>query len=190
MSVLLRPDARAAVRLDLVAREAVEAAGGHHWLTRAAVSSHLTLRSLEPWRDKVEDDDPLVRRYADALAVAADGVGPLTFTIVGVTLTPGSVMACAVPADAGADRLADAYGKALGADGWHENEFDRDIWYLNLVHFAGPIEAPDRLIEWVADHRHREIATVVVHEVQLAQWRFTGNGMTPHALATVTLSRS
>ncbi|MEV4351002.1 hypothetical protein AB0J83_41625 [Actinoplanes sp. NPDC049596] len=117
-----------------------------------------------------------------------EGIGPLTFTVVGLTLTPGSVMACAVPADDGPDRLADAYGKALGADGWHENEFDREFWYLNLVHFAEVVRDPDRLIAWVADRRDREISTVVVNEVQLARWWFSGEGMRPCPVAATSLA--
>lgn len=117
-----------------------------------------------------------------------DGIGPLTFRVVGLTLTPGSVMACAVPSGGGADELADAYGKALGADGWHENEFTREFWYLNLVHFADAIRTPDRLINWVADRRGQAITTVVVDEVQLAQWRFSGNRMLPRSVAAASMS--
>jgi hypothetical protein len=188
LSALLRPDLPSAHELDRVAHEAADAAGGRHWITGAAVSSHLTLRSLEPWREEIKPGDPLIQRYAAALALAVKGIGPLTFTIVGLTLTLGSVMACAVPADDGADRLADAYGKALGPDGWHENEFTREFWYLNLVHFAEVVQTPNRLIDWVADRRDQELGKVVVNEVQLTQWRFSGNGMTALPVVAMTLS--
>ncbi|WP_092543667.1 hypothetical protein [Actinoplanes derwentensis] len=105
-----------------------------------------------------------------------------------MTLTLGSVMACAVPADDRADRLADAYGKALDADGWHENEFTREFWYLNLVHFAEPVPTPNRLIDWVANRRDQQIATIVVNEVQLTRWHFAGNGMLPRPVVTTILS--
>jgi hypothetical protein len=188
LSALLRPDAASAEVLDQVAREAADVAGGDHWVTGAAASSHLTLRSLEPWRDTIAEDDPLVQRYAAALAVAVDGIGPLTFAVVGLTLTRSSVMACAVPTSGAADRLAAAYAEALGSDGWHENEFTRAYWYLNLVHFADAIQAPDRLISWVAGRRDRQITTVVVDEVQLTQWRFAGSGMLPRPIAAARLS--
>ncbi|GIE77428.1 hypothetical protein Aph02nite_33780 [Actinoplanes philippinensis] len=188
LSALLPPDPTAAATLDRVAHEAAAAAGGRHWITGAAATSHLTLRSLEPWRAVIEDGDPLVNRYAVALGEAVRGIGPLTFTVTGLTLTPGSVMACAVPADDRADRLADAYGTALGADGWHENEFTRDFWYLNLLHFAEPVENPDRLIAWVAGRRDREITTVVVGEVRLTRWGFAGSGMVPHVVAASPLT--
>jgi hypothetical protein len=138
--------------------------------------------------EKIDEGDPLVQRYALALTAAVNGIGPLTFTIVGLTLTLGSVMACAVPADDRADRLADAYGKALGADGWHEDEFTREFWYLNPVHFAEVVRTPDRLIEWVADRRDREIGTVVVNDIELTQWRFSGKGMEPCPVVTTSLS--
>lgn len=187
LSALLRPDAAAAEVLAEVTRQAADVAGGDHWLTGAAASSHLTLRSLEPWRHMIAADDPLVRRYAAALAVAVDGIGPLPFTVVGLTLTRSSVMACAVPANDAADRLAAAFSEALGSDGWHENEFIREFWYLNLVHFADAIQAPEKLIGWVADRRDREIATVVVDEVQLTQWQYAGSGMLPRSVAVARL---
>ncbi|BEL06503.1 hypothetical protein Q0Z83_046940 [Actinoplanes sichuanensis] len=187
LSALLRPDPSSATDLDRLSREAAGVAGGEHWVTGAVTSSHLTLRSLEAWRDTIAEDDPLVQRYAAALAVAVTGIGPLTFTVVGLTLTPGSVMACAVPSSDGADRLAAAYGRALGADGTHENEFTREFWYSNLVHFADRIRNPDRLIDWVAARRDRELATVDVDEVQLTQWRFAGTGMVPRSVAAARL---
>lgn len=130
-----------------------------------------------------------MNRYAVALAVAAAQVGPLRFDVVGLTLTPGSVMAHAVPVDDQADRLADAYTDALGADGRYENRRGvlRDFWYLNLLHFADAIQHPDRLIAWVAEHRDHDIATVVVKEVRLVHWRFSGNGMHPVPITTAHL---
>ena len=179
LSAVLRPDPAAASDLHLASLQAAAAAGGAHWLTGAAASSHLTVRSLEPWREAISEDDPLLQRYAAALSVAARGIGSITFTIAGLTLTPGSVMACAVPSDGRADWLAEAFGRALGPDGWHENEFSRDFWYLNLVHFADAIPYPERLIAWVADHRDQEITTVRVEQTDLVAWQFDGTAMVP-----------
>jgi hypothetical protein len=188
LSALLRPDAASAEVLAEVADEAADVAGGDQWVTGAAACSHLTLRSLEPFRGSIADDDPLVQRYAAALATAVDGIGPLIFAVSGLTLTPHSVMACAIPSDDAADRLANAYGIALGPDGWHEGEFTRDFWYLNLVHFAAAIRDPDQFVGWVSERRDHEIATIVVDEVQLAQWRFTGTGMLPRPVARARMS--
>jgi hypothetical protein len=182
-SALLRPDAEAAAALDEVAREAAALAGRAQWVTGAAESSHLTMRALEYWRSGMTADDPLVRRYAAALATAVEGVGPLTFSVEGLTLTASSVLAHAAPSDGGADRLAAAFAAALGPDGWLEHGFPRDFWYFTLVHFAGPVERPERLVEWVAGHRRRRVATAAVGEVELAHWRFAGRGMLPVPVA-------
>jgi hypothetical protein len=186
-SALLRPDATAAESLDAVAREAADVAGGGHWLTGAAASSHLTLRALEPWREAIDADDPLVRRYCAALETATDGIKPLIFQIVGLTLTPSSVLACAVPSGGDADRMAGAFAAALGADGWYEREFVREFWYLTLVHFADVIEKPARLVEWVGARRTGGITTVHVDEVELAQWCFAGDGVVPRPVVATSL---
>lgn len=188
LSALLRPDASSAEVLSKIAGEASDVAGGGHWVTGSTASSHLTLRALEPFRKDLSEDDPAVNRYVAALAAGVAGVGPLTFTVTGVTLTPHSVMACASPLDDGADRLAAAFAAALGSDGSYEGEFNRDYWYMNLVHFGGAISEPARLIEWVAARRSQEIARVVVDEVQLACWRFTGAGMLPIPVSAVRLA--
>ena len=188
LSALLRPDVSSAEVLSKVADEASNVAGGGHWVTGSAASSHLTLRALETFREDLNEGDPAVKRYVAALAAAAAGAGPLMFTVTGVTLTPHSIMACALPLDDGADRLAAAFARALGSDGSYEGEFTRDFWYMNLVHFGGTIPEPARLIDWVAARRDQEIATVVVDEVQLVRWRFTGNGMVPIPVSAVPLA--
>jgi hypothetical protein len=188
VSALLRPDPRAAAALEALTCEAAAVAGDGHWLTGAMDNSHLTMRALEYPRDDIGDDDPCVARYADALHAAVVGVRPLTFEVIGLTLTRLSVMACAMPVDEAADRLSAAYAQALGPDAWLEKEFHREIWYLNLVHFAASIRDPCSLIGWVAERRRVSPIRLRVTEVEIATWRFTGTGMTPRRLAATVLA--
>src|SRR4051794_15783330 len=59
VSVLLRPEAEAALALAALAGEAAAMAGDGHWLTGAAHSSHLTVRALEwPRPGEVPVGDP------------------------------------------------------------------------------------------------------------------------------------
>jgi hypothetical protein len=187
VSVLLRPDRTAAASLEVLAREAAAVAGDGHWLTGAAHSSHLTMRALERPRDGIPDDDACVARYAAALRSAVVDVGPLTFDVIGLTLTRLSVMACAFPIGDAPDRLAAAYAAALGPDAWFEKDFRRDIWYLNLVHFAAPVGNPQALIDWVADRREVPPIRLRVTEVEVATWCFTGAGAVPRRLAASLL---
>ncbi|MBW8807025.1 MAG: hypothetical protein JF587_24705 [Catenulisporales bacterium] len=195
VSVLLRPEAEAALALEALARDAGAVAGDGHWLTGAAHSSHLTVRALEwPRPGEVPANDPSVARYAAALRTAMADIGSLAFDVVGLTLTRLSVMACAMPVGEAPDRLSAALAEALGEDAWLERgiAFHRSIWYLNLVHFAAPIE-PRRaraLVDWVAGRRALGPIRVRVAGVEVAAWRFTGTGMTPRRLAAYPAAAS
>lgn len=190
VSVLLRPDPGAAASLEALAREAAAVAGDGHWLTGSAAHSHLTMRALEYPRVDIREDDACVARYADALRAAVGGVGPLgplAFEVVGLTLTPLSVMACVLPVGDGPDRLSAAYAAALGPDAWLEREYQRDIWYLNILHFAASVPDARLLIDWVGERREVTPIPVRVTEIEIATWRFTGSGMAPRRLAASEL---
>ncbi len=182
MGVAMRPDRLAAQAIEHVAAAAAAVIGDNHWLAGAASRSHLTLRVLEPYRTQVAAADPRVARYAAALRTAVRGIGPVRFTVTGLTLTPLSVMACASPAGTAADDLADAFGVALGADGRYRHR--PDIWYVNLAYFTGPVRSAQDLIDWVAARRDLKVADVLVTEIQVVRWRYTRTGMVPVVLAS------
>jgi hypothetical protein len=184
IGAVLRPDARAAQVIEQVARAAAGIVGGDHWLAGAVGSSHLSLRRhLEPCRRPVLPADPLVARYAAALRMAVQDIGPIRFTINGLTLTPISVMASAAPADGAADELAAAFDAALLAEGGPGAGITPDIWYVNLVYFTGPIRDPRHLVAWVAARRQMEITELQVTGIQIVRWDYTGTGMVPIVLA-------
>ncbi|MCM2578357.1 hypothetical protein [Streptomyces meridianus] len=185
LSVLLRPDTVTAACLDRLAAEAGAVAGKAHWPTGAGSSSHFTVRTLEPYRSQVPADDPALGRHGRAMRAAATGVPPVRLRLTGLTLTPGSVMACAEPVDGAAGRLADA----LGEDGRYET-VKRDIWYANVLHFAAPLESEQAktLIDWVAARRTLDRATTEARRVELAHWTFPAGRPLPRALLTVPLT--
>jgi hypothetical protein len=191
ISVILRPDPLAAQAIEHTARAAAAVVGDHHWLAGAATSSHLTLRSgFEPFRNAVLPGDPLVARLTAALhAAAATLAGPLRFAITGLTLTPTSVMACAIPAGPAAADLDAAFCAALRAGGQADLGRPPDIWYLNLVYFTGQVRDAQALIDWVAARREMAVTDVLITAIQLAQWRHTPAGMRPHPLASATPSQ-
>ena len=127
--------------------------------------------------------DPLVARYAAALRMAVPDIGPIRFTINGLTLTPISVMASAAPADGAADELAAAFGASLLAEGCSDAGITPDIWYVNLVYFTGPIRDPPQLMAWVAARRRMKITDLQVTGIQIVRWEYTGTGMVPIVLA-------
>lgn len=185
---VLRPDPRAAQAIEQVARAAAAVVGADHWLAGAARSSHLSLRRrLEPRRRPIPAGDRLVARYGAALRAAAKSTGPVRFAITGLILTPVSVMARAIPADAAADDLAAMFDAALHAEGCHEAGSTPILWYVNLVYFTGPVHAADDLAAWTEARQQMKVTDVRVAEAQIVRWQYTVTGMMPVALASAGL---
>lgn len=188
VGAILRPDPRAAQAIEQVARAAAAVVGANHWLAGAARSSHLSLRRhLEPRRRPIPAGDRLVARYAAAQDAAAKSAGPVRFAITGLILTPISVMARALPADAAADDLAARFDAALHAEGCPETGSIPAFWYVNLVYFTGPVHAAEDLAAWTEARQQMTVTDVRVTEMQLVRWQHTVTGMMPLALAAASL---
>ena len=187
VSVALYPDGELAEALETTMLEALEFAGPGHWQTGRRGSAHLTVRALEYYRDDVPPGDPFVARCHQALRAAA--VGPTSFEVFGLTLTAGTLMACARPTDDRADLLMDQLAVELGDDGWLEAPYGRrDIWYLNLIHFAADLAEPELLVEWVAKRRTHHLGSVTIPTASLVRFRYDESAgypfMRPETLAT------
>lgn len=171
ISVVLRPpqDCALAHALDALTTEAAALAGPDHWQTGQLGSAHLTVRALEPRRYVIPPDDPALGRYQSALhrAIKAS-TWPIRFQITGLTLTPGTVMACARPLTPDADLFSARLAAELGPDARHEPT-PRDIWYLNLLHFTTDIASPQALIDWVAGRRHTVVGTTIIAAPELVR---------------------
>lgn len=155
--------------MDALTAEAAALSGPGHWETGQLDSAHLTVRALEPRRDVIPPDDPTLSRYQSALDRATKAsTWPLRFRVTGLTLTRGSVMACAESLDANADLFSDHLTAELGPDARHEPE-RRDIWYLNLLHFTTDIARPTELIEWVAARRRTTVGTTTIDAPELVR---------------------
>lgn len=136
--------------------------------------------------------EPVIQRYKAALYAAAAQVGPARIQVTGLTLTPGTVMACAVPLDAQADLLMDRFAEELGPDGWLEHaDGRRDIWYLNLLHFTTDIASPQILIDWVAARRNLDLGQTTIPTTELVRFHHSPDGsrpfMRPRGIACVRL---
>ena len=126
-------------------------------------------------------------RYAAALRAAAQSTGPVRFAVTGLILTPVSVMACVIPADAAADDLAAMFDAALHAGGCHQAGSTPVLWYVNLVYFTGPVQGADELAAWTEARQQMKVTDVRVSEMQIVRWQYTVTGMMPVALASASL---
>jgi hypothetical protein len=188
MSVILRPDRRAAEVLATLTREALRFAGGANWPTGSAESSHFTVRALEDHRSRIPPDDAEVAQYIRALRAAAEVTQPLEMRLSGLTLTPSSVLACAEDDSGRMQEFAERLRAELGAEGHYEDEFNRDIWYASLVHFLSRPACPAELVEWVGRRRRVDLGVSTARGAQLILWRYTGSGMVPDVLAEAPLA--
>lgn len=174
---MCRPPTATAAVLESWMRRALAFAGPHHYLTGLAGSAHVTVRALEPRRESRTPSDPVAICWRQALAQVAATTPPLRFELTGVTLTPGTVMAQLEPVDESPWVFMRTLAKALGALAWYEAQWpERDIWYVNLVHFAAPIADPEGLLAWVAENRDIPPLEVVIPTVELVAFELAADG--------------
>jgi hypothetical protein len=193
VGICLRPDHASAKTLERAMAEVEGPAGPGHFRTGLVGSGHITVRSLEEYREVVGEDDEAIQRYAGAMGRAAGQVDAIELDLVGLTLTSSAVMVCAVPADDNADRFADLLKDELGDDAWRETGFKRDIWYATILHFAADIAHPAELVDWVAQRRTLDLGRTVIDTAELVRFRYEdgvrGRLMRPEVLASVRTGR-
>jgi hypothetical protein len=187
LSVVFLPDTHATDRLAAVTAEAMRIAGSRHWPTGAPQAAHFTVRAIQVHRSQVAPNDPLEGRCAAALHRAATGARPVRLRLSGLTLTPSGVMVCAVPQDIAANDYAGRLRAELGADGWFEDQYHRDIWYATLVHFTGDLDDPQGLVDWVAARRHLDLGVTHADEAELLRFRYNGRQPVRETLARTPL---
>jgi hypothetical protein len=188
VSIILQPDGEAAEVLDRLTTSALCVVGEEHWATASAGCAHMTVRGLEPHRVPIPDNDPVVHRYASALERAVRGRGAVRFDLAGLLITPISIMLRAAPCHDGVEQVCPELDRELGADGWWEADYGRDISYVNLVHFAGPVARPDEVDAWVRARSALAVGEVTVARADLVRFEFDGHRMVPIVLASSSLT--
>jgi hypothetical protein len=189
LSVVLRPDNHARSVLDELTRELLGVAGVHHWRTGAGHSSHMTVRGIQPYRDNLRTTDAIVRRCHLALQRATRDHQLLRFQFAGLTMTSTCVMACAYPVNEHPARLAANLRDELRTDAWLEEHQPRTIWYVSLLHFAGPVADPTALIRWVTARRDRALGELCLPRAQLVTFEHQPRGLSPRVLSERDLIR-
>ena len=154
LSLVARPDAAAAERLQALAAEAAALAGPGQWVTASPGSTHLTVTYLERTHREIGADDAAVRRFADVVRRLAADVPPLRWRVTGLALADRGVLALAEPVDGAADALRDRVLRELDEVGRAEAYYRSSVWWATLVHFAAPVADPAGLAAWV-DARQR-----------------------------------
>ncbi|MCK2214930.1 hypothetical protein MF672_014210 [Actinomadura sp. ATCC 31491] len=183
---VLRPEGEVVARLSALA--ATLPAPGH-WV-HGGPSLHVTFRSLEPYREHVPEDDPLRRAYAGALAEAAAGLRPARLRLRGVSPHPGGVLVHGRPEDDTLDLLGKRFAGALASRGVRDLDHGRrrDLWYVSLAHFAGPVRDPAAVVAWCDAHADADLGTAELDSAEIVRFTLTGDRIAVHSLERIALA--
>jgi hypothetical protein len=186
VSLVLRPDDVAAARLARVASQLSQVAGPRHWPTGRLGSAHLTVRVLEPYRDPVPLDDPLVVRYAAAARRIGRQSRSPVFAMTGLLVALGGVLVAAEPRNEPAAGLRALVAAELGEDGHYEHDSYRsDTWWSTLLHFSEPLADGAALVAWVEDRRALDLGPFQARSLDLVRYEYDGGVTGPVVLASV-----
>ncbi|MFI6742035.1 2'-5' RNA ligase family protein [Nonomuraea sp. NPDC050451] len=187
-AAVLRPSGEVLDRLAALAGT-IEAPG--HWV-HGRRTLHVTLRSLEPYRDQIPAGDPLREIYRDALAEAAEGVGPARVRLAGVSPHPGGVLVCGHPEDDTLVRLWERFARAMASRGVRDLEHGRvrDRWYVSLVHFAGPLADARPIVDWCDAHADVDFGLAELDTAEIVQFVLADASIHVKALEEAQLGRA
>ncbi|MGI5284392.1 2'-5' RNA ligase family protein [Nonomuraea polychroma] len=184
-AVVLRPEGEVVDRLSELAAT-MDAPG--HWV-HGGPTLHVTLRSLEPYRDRIPEDDRLRRTYARAMAEAATGVAPPRIRLKGVSPHRGGVLVYGHPEDDTLVTLWKRFAHAMESRGVRDLEHARirDRWYVSLVHFAGPLLNPREIVAWCDAHADADFGVTELTSVEVVQFVLTGQRIKVRSLERAVL---
>lgn len=188
ISVIVRPTEPAMSALVDLAAEAAARAGGAHWVHDRR-SIHMTVQAHEPHSTRDLAGDQRVHTYASVLDDAAAATPPFTVEYRGVAPHFGGVPAFVEQPQS----LRLLRKRLLAALQAHEvvdleANFDRDLWYCGLLHFAAVPDVP-RLLDWAEENRHREIGESHCGTAELVKWHYNGRGVETETLHAARLGR-
>ncbi len=182
ISMVMRPDGPMLSRLSGLAQQINIAAGRGHWAHGPSLL-HASLKALEVYRGGPLPNDPAVAAYSAALDVAAQGIPPIRATVSMVSPHSRGVAAFVHPQGGALARLYSQLGAALSTVDIFE-QWVRDEWYINVLHFAAPVDVPG-LIAYCDEHRDDVHGETVFSAAELVSYCFDGTAM--HALPLHTV---
>lgn len=190
LSIVLRPDEALARRLAEETEALADLAGPGQWCTGGPGSCHVTVRTLEPYREPVTTKDQRTAGYVAVLRRAAARCGPVSLQMRGLVLTPGGVLAAAVPLDPTADGLRESVLHELAGDDF-EGGYRGRVWWASLVHFATPVLRRRELVDRVESRRETDFGVLAASRADLVRYQYectAGGGRTvPVTLVSAAL---
>ena len=105
-------------------------------------------------------------------------------------ITPGGVLALLHPTSPDADEFRTyTLGHELGPNAYREGILSpRDLWYVSLLNFRGPIEHPKDLVAW--SHQQLAPTTWTFPDAALCTYETTTTAMRPRIRHTAAFGRA
>ena len=187
-SAVLRPTGPLVDDAVKLGETAAAVAGPGHWV-HGPGTLHTTLRAFERHSTRDMTDDPRVAGYVAALTEACHGFGPIDPELRGLVPHRGGVMLLGHCGDDALPRLRRRLLAALAdrdiVD--HEGDMVRDLWYLNLLHYAAPVADPRALADRGEANADRHVGTARYRAVDIVRWWLVDKRMRPEVLHSVPL---
>lgn len=189
LSIVLMPPPPAESVLAALTQEAIYLAGTDHLHSGAVGCAHVTVRALEN-RRPVPPQDPFAASCASALDRACAHHAPLFMKLERLLITPGGVLALLHPTSPDADEFRTyTLGHELRPNAYREGILSpRDLWYVSLLHFRGPIEHPKDLVTW--SHQQLAPITWAFPDAALCTYEITTTAMRPRIRHTAAFGRA
>jgi 2'-5' RNA ligase len=175
ISAVVRPNLDLSTRLTTVAEE-LGPLGGHGQLILGPGELHVTIRTLETYRETVGAGDPAVHLYAQLLRAVVSRVGPPPISFRGLTANHSGVFVQGWPTDDTLTRLrtelqdatVDA-GLAVGP----EEDTPRVTAHMTVMMFREPPIRPAALVQYIEENRYTDYGTLLPTDCDLVRYRLT-----------------
>jgi hypothetical protein len=138
---------------------------------------HVTVRSIEGYREAVPRGDYRVSLYERVLCRALEKLEPVTVEFAGVTASTSSVLLQGWPDASLQDFRNQLYDmlSEIGAISGPElsRSSIRKTCHATLALIGSPLEVPERFVEFIEAHRATYYSRITFRELELVQYRRT-----------------
>ena len=151
---------------------------------------HVTVRSIEGYREAVPRGDQRIALYEGVLRRALEHLGPVTVEFAGLTASRSSVLLQGWP-DASLqdfrDRLYDMLSEvgAIVSGPELSRSSIRKTCHATLALTGGPLEVPERFVEFIDDHRATYYSRITFGQLELVRYHRTSAQVAVESLGTL-----
>ena len=134
---------------------------------------HITLRSIEFFRDDISESDPALTTYSRLLRELAPSFSGLGLQFAGLSANRVGVILQGYPVDGELQYLRQQFHHRLAEAGLHqgpEQQSPRLNAHASLVVFGGPLGNASALVEYVANNRRTSYGQIEVTGVDLVRY--------------------